>query len=389
MIGIVASRLVERYGRPVVLIAGTDGDWKGSGRSTTAFDLHGALAACSEHLERFGGHRAAAGLTIRPEQVEAFAAAFARARRLGADRRRPAAADRGRRDRRRLGARPAAVRGARPARAVRPRQPGRHAARRRLRARRARRRSATASTCASACGSAAATPARRSRSARGAQLDRFRRAGRYDVAFRLQENRWNGTVSPQLVVRRVFDADERFEELRALARRRVEARRGGVERRGARDLRGARARRRRGARGGEPARVGRVPAPARRAVAARRGRLIQARRARGRLPATEDGAAARLTRGPAGARFAPGSSSSSIRATRRSFLVCRRRRNMGRWDSRSGRRLLLVNGVVARAEPAETPGYTGSWRYSNDIRISSRSCSPRSRRTSPTPTGSC
>ena len=40
------------------------GDWKGSGRSVPAFDLHGALAACSGHLERFGGHRAAAGLSI-------------------------------------------------------------------------------------------------------------------------------------------------------------------------------------------------------------------------------------------------------------------------------------------------------------------------------------
>ena len=41
VIGIVASRLVERYNRPVVMIAGTDGDWKGSGRSVPAFDLHG------------------------------------------------------------------------------------------------------------------------------------------------------------------------------------------------------------------------------------------------------------------------------------------------------------------------------------------------------------
>src|SRR5581483_5134408 len=48
----------------------------------------------------------------------------------------------------------------------------------------------------------------------GAQLDRFRRVGRYDVAFRLQENRWNGTVAPQLVVRWIFDAPERYEELR-------------------------------------------------------------------------------------------------------------------------------------------------------------------------------
>jgi hypothetical protein len=48
----------------------------------------------------------------------------------------------------------------------------------------------------------------------GAQLDRFRREQRYDVAFRLQENRWNGVVSPQLLVRRVFDAAERCQELR-------------------------------------------------------------------------------------------------------------------------------------------------------------------------------
>ena len=48
----------------------------------------------------------------------------------------------------------------------------------------------------------------------GAQLDRFRREQRYDVAFRLQENRWNGVTAPQLVVRRVFDADDRYDDLR-------------------------------------------------------------------------------------------------------------------------------------------------------------------------------
>src|SRR5262249_27526143 len=48
---------------------------------------------------------------------------------------------------------------------------------------------------------------------KGAQLDRYRRVGRSDVAFRLQEIHWNGTVAPQLVVRRVFDADDRFDEL--------------------------------------------------------------------------------------------------------------------------------------------------------------------------------
>jgi hypothetical protein len=48
----------------------------------------------------------------------------------------------------------------------------------------------------------------------GSQLDRVRRVGSYDVAFRLEENRWNGTVAPQLVVRRVFDASERYRDER-------------------------------------------------------------------------------------------------------------------------------------------------------------------------------
>ena len=77
VIGIVASRLVERYHRPVVLIAGAEGDWKGSGRSIPAFDLHAALGACAGLLGRWGGHRAAAGLSIAEENVEAFAEAFA------------------------------------------------------------------------------------------------------------------------------------------------------------------------------------------------------------------------------------------------------------------------------------------------------------------------
>ena len=91
VIGIVASRLVERFHRPVVLIAGSQDGWKGSGRSIPSFDLHGALGACSGHLERFGGHRAAAGLSIDPANVAAFAEAFARARRRGALGRRPPA----------------------------------------------------------------------------------------------------------------------------------------------------------------------------------------------------------------------------------------------------------------------------------------------------------
>ena len=76
VIGIVASRIVERYHRPTVLIA-LDGDsGKGSGRSISAFDLHGGLAAASSHLNKFGGHRAAAGLDIDRASVDAFREAF-------------------------------------------------------------------------------------------------------------------------------------------------------------------------------------------------------------------------------------------------------------------------------------------------------------------------
>jgi single-stranded-DNA-specific exonuclease len=77
VIGIVASRLVERYGRPVVLIAVGDEEAKGSGRSIPAFDLHGGLTACSGHLVKYGGHRAAAGLTIESNAIPAFASALA------------------------------------------------------------------------------------------------------------------------------------------------------------------------------------------------------------------------------------------------------------------------------------------------------------------------
>ena len=213
VIGIVASRLVERYNRPVVLIAGTEDSWKGSGRSVPAFDLHGGLGACAAHLERFGGHRAAAGLTIGAEQVEVFAAAFAAHADevLSDDDLRPVTrvdavvegskltldlcAELGRLAPFGLGnpgvtllvddcevVDPATVGDGKHLR-FRVRQRGRDA------------------------GTAIAFGL-------GAQLDRFRREQRYDVAFRLQENRWNGVVSPQLVVRRVFDATDGFEELR-------------------------------------------------------------------------------------------------------------------------------------------------------------------------------
>ncbi|HET6997162.1 MAG TPA: single-stranded-DNA-specific exonuclease RecJ, partial [Solirubrobacterales bacterium] len=78
VVGIVASRLVERHHRPVVVISfDGEGGGRGSGRSIPGFDLHAALEACSEHLVSFGGHRAAAGLSLRAEDLDAFRAAFA------------------------------------------------------------------------------------------------------------------------------------------------------------------------------------------------------------------------------------------------------------------------------------------------------------------------
>jgi single-stranded-DNA-specific exonuclease len=78
VVGIVASRVVERHHRPVVVI-GLDGvQGSGSARSIPGFDLLAGLHAAAEHLERYGGHRAAAGMTIRRDRVEAFREAFER-----------------------------------------------------------------------------------------------------------------------------------------------------------------------------------------------------------------------------------------------------------------------------------------------------------------------
>ncbi|HEX5003888.1 MAG TPA: single-stranded-DNA-specific exonuclease RecJ [Gemmatimonadales bacterium] len=79
VIGIVASRLVERYGRPAFMIAfdeGTTALGKGSGRSISRFHLRDALAECGDLLDRFGGHRMAAGLTIQRDRVPAFRERF-------------------------------------------------------------------------------------------------------------------------------------------------------------------------------------------------------------------------------------------------------------------------------------------------------------------------
>jgi single-stranded-DNA-specific exonuclease len=214
VIGIVASRLVEKFNRPVVLIAGGEGDWKGSGRSIPSFDLHGGLAACSALLERWGGHRAAAGLSIKPENIPAFAEQFAEHAAnllldedLAAVTHVDAIVPRGRRltldlcvELARLApfglGNPAVTLLAAGCEldALATVGEGKH-----LRFR-VRRDGADA-------GSAIAFGI-------GGRLDSYRRAGRWDVAFRLEENRWNGTVSPQLVVRRIFAADGRYDELR-------------------------------------------------------------------------------------------------------------------------------------------------------------------------------
>ena len=76
VIGIVASRLVDTYHRPTIVVALTDGHGQGSARSIAGFDLYQAIAACSAPLTAFGGHAMAAGLKIPREHLEAFAGAF-------------------------------------------------------------------------------------------------------------------------------------------------------------------------------------------------------------------------------------------------------------------------------------------------------------------------
>jgi single-stranded-DNA-specific exonuclease len=76
VIGIVASRIVDMFHRPTVLIALQGGNGRGSGRSIPNFHLHDALNACSEHLLKFGGHKHAAGLSIDESTLEAFIEGF-------------------------------------------------------------------------------------------------------------------------------------------------------------------------------------------------------------------------------------------------------------------------------------------------------------------------
>ncbi|MDD2418023.1 MAG: single-stranded-DNA-specific exonuclease RecJ [Oscillospiraceae bacterium] len=72
IIGIIAAKIVERYGKPCIIISTKDGEGKGSGRSIKGFSLYNALSACSDMLSRFGGHETAAGLSLPGEKIPAF-----------------------------------------------------------------------------------------------------------------------------------------------------------------------------------------------------------------------------------------------------------------------------------------------------------------------------
>jgi single-stranded-DNA-specific exonuclease len=214
VVGIVASRLVERYHRPVVVISEKEDEWKGSGRSIASFDLHASLAHSASALTRWGGHRAAAGLSLKPEAFDEFVTAWSSYAEsvLTDDELKPelqidGIVPRGTRLTLDLCTELAQLA---PFGLGNPEitllapgcelgdlgtvGEGKH-----LRFR-VRRDGADA-------GAAIQFGA-------GGWLDTYRGGGRVDVAFRLQENRWNGTVSPQLVVRRVFGAAPRFDELR-------------------------------------------------------------------------------------------------------------------------------------------------------------------------------
>ena len=185
------------------------------GRSISSFDLHAGLAACAGHLERFGGHRAAAGLSIRPECVELFAEAFASHAdgALTDDDLRPritidAVLPRGT---------PLTLQLSEELGRLAPFGLG----------------NPEVTLLAPGCrlvelgtvGEGKHLAFRVRRDGRdagraigfglGRQLDLLGTEGRYDVAFRLEPNRWNGTIAPQLVVRRLFEADDRYDDLHA------------------------------------------------------------------------------------------------------------------------------------------------------------------------------
>ncbi len=76
ILGIVASRVMETYYRPTLIFTRSGDKLAASARSVKGFDVYNALSQCSEHIEQFGGHKYAAGLTMLPEQFEGFKAKF-------------------------------------------------------------------------------------------------------------------------------------------------------------------------------------------------------------------------------------------------------------------------------------------------------------------------
>ena len=76
VVGIVASRLIESYYRPTIVLTENNGKLVGSARSVKGFDVYDAIDACSEYVEQFGGHKYAAGLTLKKENLEVFTAKF-------------------------------------------------------------------------------------------------------------------------------------------------------------------------------------------------------------------------------------------------------------------------------------------------------------------------
>ena len=72
VVGIVASRVLQEFYRPTLIIGGDGEEWRGSGRSVEGFDLAAALRACDDLLVRHGGHAMAAGVTVRPENIDAL-----------------------------------------------------------------------------------------------------------------------------------------------------------------------------------------------------------------------------------------------------------------------------------------------------------------------------
>lgn len=76
VVGIVASRLIERYYKPTIVLTESDGKATGSARSVKDYDIYSAIEKCSDLLEQFGGHKFAAGLTMKKENVNDFIARF-------------------------------------------------------------------------------------------------------------------------------------------------------------------------------------------------------------------------------------------------------------------------------------------------------------------------